>query len=393
MFDDLGVIAVPGYENSIGGHAQMLGATKVYDNSHGVEGIAKEIRADGGAIQINHPADGKWENGLGGDLIYPNFVPDSMEIWNIGAWQYEPPFPATGDHEYPIHLYDRYLDRGDHIAATGGSDSHWRSTTSAQGAGQPTTYVCATENTAQGVINGVKAGRTFISSQPPNYNGPTVNLTKDKNGDGLFETVMGDTLEPGDSIAVTVFNAPGAILRLVGDGGQTLEEVPVDNIAIAHDFTVPSDITWVRAEVFYPDAGDVRGGLDMACEQIAYDGQDAHSYCHGRLAVVALSSPVYFLDPATALTYSGDTTVVEGSPATLATSLNDSRGKAIAGAPVTFSFQGNSYETVTDDTGLASVTAVALGPPGSYEATADYAGSDDHSASHASALIDVTAGS
>ncbi|MGH9273393.1 MAG: DUF3604 domain-containing protein, partial [Acidimicrobiales bacterium] len=60
-FGTHGVIGVPGYENSISGHAQMLGATRVI--SAGDKGVADvtamadTLRAEGGVFQANHPAD------------------------------------------------------------------------------------------------------------------------------------------------------------------------------------------------------------------------------------------------------------------------------------------------------------------------------------------------
>ncbi len=57
-----GVIALPGYENSLSGHAQMLGATRLYDNGDesaaAVQAAADSLRADGGVFQVNHPAEG-----------------------------------------------------------------------------------------------------------------------------------------------------------------------------------------------------------------------------------------------------------------------------------------------------------------------------------------------
>jgi predicted metal-dependent phosphoesterase TrpH len=57
-----GVIPVPGYENSLDGHAQMLGATRLYDrgdrSTSAVQAMADALRADGGIFQVNHPANG-----------------------------------------------------------------------------------------------------------------------------------------------------------------------------------------------------------------------------------------------------------------------------------------------------------------------------------------------
>jgi hypothetical protein len=84
-----GVIAVPGYENSLMGHGQMLGARRIYDKgdsgAQAVTAMAAELRADGGLLQANHPSDPLWPYGYD--------VPvDAVEVWNL-PWQYQPPLP------------------------------------------------------------------------------------------------------------------------------------------------------------------------------------------------------------------------------------------------------------------------------------------------------------
>lgn len=298
LWDSNGVTMVPGYENSIGGHAQMIGATKMYDNSLGVPGLAEQLRADGGAFQINHPADHEWDDASGA-YEYPGFFPDSVEVWNIGAWVYQPPFPATNDHEYPPQFYDALLDEGGRIAATGGSDSHWRSTTAAQGPGQPTTWVCATGTTPAGVVEGIRAGRTTISHQPPAFGGAFAVLEADVDGDGRYETTVGDDVAPGTTVRAAVDLAPGAILRIVTDGSATLAEVPVDSPRFKHTFTVPATSSWVRAEVYYEDGGELRSGLQPVCDLVGAlsgnfgDEYGNVTYCRNRLAMVAMTSPIY----------------------------------------------------------------------------------------------------
>jgi hypothetical protein len=397
-----GLTMVPGYENSIGGHAQMIGATKVYDNSVGVPAVADQLRADGGVFQINHPADGKWEDSAG-NYLFPGFVPDTVEIWNIGVWAYEPPLPATEDHEYPPHFYDRFLDSGAHVAATGGSDSHWRSTTAAQGPGQPTTWVCAAENTVPAILAGLKAGRTTIANEPPAYHGPFATLSADSDGNGTFDSNLGDTVVPGSTVRATVDGAPGAVLRLITNGSTVLEEVPVDSPNFSYTFDVPASSTWVRAEVYYTDAGAERQQLKFACDVVGSgtgqldSGYSDVAYCRTRLAVVAMTSAIYFqapdFDPSTTLTYNGDRTMRVGGAATLSAILTDSGRAPIAGAPVTFGFRGQTYQATTNDTGVAAVRVKVLGPPGSYDVTSGFGGSETYLPSQDRDTVLATGGS
>jgi melibiase-like protein len=385
LWKSRGLTLVPGYENSIGGHAQMIGATKVYDNHAGPPAVADQLRADGGAFQINHPADGKWEDAQG-NYLFPEFYPDTVEVWNIGVWAYEPPAPATEDHEYAPRFYDRFLDQGAHVAATGGSDSHWRSTAAIQGPGQPTTWVCAAANSVPAILAGVKAGRTTISNEPPAYQGPFAKLEADADGDGTFEATVGDTVVSGSRIRASVEGAPGAVLRLVTNGSQILTEVPVDSPSFAHTFTVPESSTWVRAEVYYRDAGEQRESLQPQCDAaggvsgLFGDEYENVAYCRSRLAVVAMTSPVYLQSTgaATTITYTGDTSVRYGSSAALSARLVDASGSPIGGAAVVFRLGEQSYTATTDAAGVASIRAQTTPGPGTYELITRYAGSESN---------------
>ena len=196
-FGTAGVMGVPGYENSLKTHAQMLGATRLYDNGDkelpAVLALADALHADGGVFQVNHPASPDW--------VYGYDVPaDTSEVWNL-PWYYQPPFPVAADNDKQLRFWQLWLDRGAKVAATGGSDSHWVATAAAQGVGQPTTWVYADEATPAGVLAGLRAGHTFISHQPPAYAGPQTFLEADANGDGEYESMVGDTVPPGTRAA------------------------------------------------------------------------------------------------------------------------------------------------------------------------------------------------
>ena len=105
-------------------------------------------------------------------------APDTVEAWN-GPRFYQPPFPASNSHDDAIKYWHGWLDRGAHVALTGGSDSHWVATAAGQGAGQPTTWIYAKTRTVAGLLEGLRAGRTMVSHQPPNYLGPRIYLEAD----------------------------------------------------------------------------------------------------------------------------------------------------------------------------------------------------------------------
>lgn len=295
------VTLVNGYENSMSGHAQMLGATKLYGGGNTcsqVSSVASALRADGGAFQINHPGDGgvgegNWPRRLGGPEC---LVPDSIEVWNIGPWYWQVPAPAANDNDRAVRFWESFLDAGDHVAATGGSDNHWLSTHAVQGVGQPTTWVFAAENTPEAIVAGVRAGRTTISNQPPRLGGARLLL-------GSGASIVGDTVPRSSTfnvIAVAAEGDPasvvGGIVRLVGNGGRTIAEKPLASAGVSGqqgayvaDFTLSPDATdtWVRAELFVPDAKDSRGSACPPASQIQT------TLCQNRWSMTAFTSAMY----------------------------------------------------------------------------------------------------
>ncbi|HET7483726.1 MAG TPA: alpha-galactosidase [Actinomycetota bacterium] len=91
-------------------------------------------------------------------------------------------------------------------------------------------------------------------------------------------------------------------------------------------------------------------------------------------------------DPSTTLTYSGDVTARVGGTATLAATLTGSDGP-VSGATVTITFRGTTFTATTDPRGVASVQSKTPGPPGTYEVTASFAGTDRYSPSTTSATV------
>ena len=240
------MVGLPAYENSLQGHAQMLGARRVYDagdkSTGAVRTMVDALRADGGAFQANHPADPAF--GYGYDIR-----PDTVEVWNLPRI-YQPPLPSASDNDEAIRYWEGWLDRGERVAATGGSDSHFAATLAIQGPGQPTTWVRVADRTPAGILAGLRAGRTFISHQPPGLGGPRVLLEADADRDGAYEATVGDTVAPGTPLRVRVLGAPGAKLELYSDGGSRAgAPVTVTGTAFEHRFTLPAGARWVRAEV------------------------------------------------------------------------------------------------------------------------------------------------
>jgi hypothetical protein len=295
-FGSSGVIGVPGFENSLDGHAQMLGATEVdrfRDLGSDTSGVAaqRDLLHDGGGVfQVNHPTDGYTQQGeldhehLDWGYGY-DIEPDTVEVWNISRlWQ--PPLPSASSNDDAIRYWEGWLDRGAQVAATGGSDNHYLATHAIQGPGQPTTWVLVDEVSPAGVLDGLRRGRTQISHQPPVLGGPRLHLEADADADGLFEAVVGDTVPPGSTIRVRT-DGPGGLLRVVTDGGElAFDPVPVA-AGGSHVFTLPDTATWVRAELLLPDGEAEREAL---CDPLV--GAET-TLCRNQLLTLALTSPIY----------------------------------------------------------------------------------------------------
>jgi hypothetical protein len=285
------MIGIPAYENSLDGHAQMLGATRPVGKGSGaaeVQAAADELRAASldGAFQINHPAEGATEGELDWALGH-QIVPDTVEVWNISRlWQ--PPLPSASDNDAAIRFWEGFLDAGHRVAATGGSDNHYVATTAIQGAGQPTTWVYAEERSAAGVLAGIRAGHTFISHQPPGLGGPRVFIEADADRDGTFESMAGDAVPASAALRVRVEGAAGAKLRLVGTGGRQIgSESTVAAGTYRRGFAPPPWADWVRAEVYVPDGAAARRA---ACDGLL--GTQT-TYCRNALGTLAMTSAVF----------------------------------------------------------------------------------------------------
>lgn len=319
-FGTHGVIGVAGHENSIGGHAQMLGARHPYPagdkQAPAINAMADALRADGGVFQANHPASDigaamtscsdtsrlHWKYGY-------DVRPDSVEVWNEPEYV-QKPAPGT-ENEDAITYWQCMLDRGWHVTATGGSDSHWLSTIAVQGVGNPTTWVLATERSERGVLEAIKAGRTAISAAPPTSGGAPLLLEGDRDRDGVFESMVGDTVPPGTPLRVRSLSpaAVGVVELHTPSGVQSANLTPGGAVS----FTAPATKGWAWARLLEPEGVDVR---KSTCDpQLG----DQTTLCRQPLAQVAMTSAIYLdvaVEPTSTATPTPTPTVTESASPT-----------------------------------------------------------------------------
>jgi hypothetical protein len=148
--------------------------------------------------------------------------------------------------------------------------------------GQPTTWVYVSQPGVAGVLDGLRAGRTFVSSEPPALAGARLFLEADRDRDGSFSALPGDTVPAGVPMRIRAQNVfPGASVLIVTDQGTST--VPA---AGELETTVPN-AKWVRVELRHPDAREERREL---CDPLV--GSQT-TLCRSGLLVDALTSPLY----------------------------------------------------------------------------------------------------
>lgn len=168
------------------GHANIFGAAPfqhapLYALRDGDgEALAEAAHAQGLHLSINHPTNGDpWEYGF-------DIGADSIEVWNAM-------FVAPSPNDDAIALWDGLLMQGRRLTARGGSDCHHQTGIEAMifNVGNPTTWVRARDRSGAAVLEALAAGHVSIGNAPTSER---IELTADANGDGGFETLMGDNV-------------------------------------------------------------------------------------------------------------------------------------------------------------------------------------------------------
>jgi len=173
------------------GHANIWGAEPFpyealwqANRSRDARAAVAAAHAVGALFSINHPASAIFS--LPWEYPVPDGV-DAIEVWN--SLYRLPSLNRWAGH----YIWDDLLSRGRHLPAVGGSDTHmltgWMSRF--WGPGNPTTWVYAEALTADAILAGIKAGHATISYAP---DAVRVVLSADADADGIYETLIGDTL-------------------------------------------------------------------------------------------------------------------------------------------------------------------------------------------------------
>ena len=187
----------------------------------------------------------------------------------------------------------------------------------------------------------------------------------------------------GDTAYVTGISAKSP----PGIPGVVLYAPNADMLTIAYDVMTgqkrwlarfnPSvtDFVSVQSMAVSPDASKIFAAANIDDQNWDSDGDDLDA------GVIAYDiGPGIPLPPPPAtleFTNASDTHGQYSDETTIETRLTDRSGEPIAGAALTFEFQGDVGSVVTDAQGLAAITSTLHQPPGEHTITVSYSGDED----------------
>lgn len=253
--------AVNGLDPSLGANTLNAQMQQAYD----------EVHRQGAIVIANHPTDPDKVH------IWLSHTYEAVEVWN--AYWNIPSFKDASDQDIDdklngeglaqigesanpeireavkhrgagpnhqaIKFWEANLNRGRHMAAVGGGDRH-----SIVFPGLPTTYVFAPTQSRADLLQAVKQGRTWVGS----YQGPQVEFTADADQDGVFESMLGDSVPLNRPVnyKVRIQNGQGGKVEIIKNGTlfQTFALLSNDDTFSFTD--TASSQSWYRVDVFEP---------------------------------------------------------------------------------------------------------------------------------------------
>ena len=257
-FDRL--LLIPGREmTTFHGHFNIFGLTQFVDwrvtpGGLDLNSVLRDIRSKGGIASVSHAESPEGEFCMGCRWTHKDAdmsLFTAIEVINGGRFMFS-----------SARYWDAQLRQGFRLAAVGGSDSH--NGTNPPGPpgsiGWPTTAVEANELSVPAILNGIRAGRTFVD----------LTASHDKAVDfeassGSAHARMGEALKlTGPApVRVEVHTAAcaGSVVHLLVDGEESSgAPLPVSSASGSVEFAaaVPAGRHWLRVEV-----RDTKGSLQL----------------------------------------------------------------------------------------------------------------------------------
>jgi hypothetical protein len=273
------LILIAGEEWGGPGHAGAHGLTRppIFQSEDGataadccssIQQSIDDVHSMGGVFVLNHTIDDS------NPWYWPCDRWDGIEIWNqqwalrelaeadasgMQSWMLKNGMMAPGAPQPPpenlaaiqvrggglnwqrVALYHAFLNSGRHVAAMGGSDAHYLVLP-----GSPTTLVFAEQPTVAGIMDGVRRSRTMVARAA---DAPHLEFTADRDGDGIFETIIGDRIPLAGrpvTFKIHVVGAQDGKLDLVKNG-QVFQQWAINAPDFEVTFTdAPTAASWYR---------------------------------------------------------------------------------------------------------------------------------------------------
>ncbi len=239
-----GCVPMRGVEWGGGGHACILNMTGTDPLNKKPDGTGYTITetiplalARGGSIFINHPFHSTlWPH----SFVHAGIK--GIEVWTTN-------FPDVSEGAAARAWWSGMVAQGSILVAIGGSDNHLHNwlCTDISNSNTPCNRVLAASSQPDDVMDGVNAGRLVINTPK---GGPHAYLWCDQNGDGSYETAMGDNIpvtslkrlrfraevREGQFSTLTVFSLNGSIERSIGSGNPWRADFEADVRPDTKDF-------------------------------------------------------------------------------------------------------------------------------------------------------------
>ena len=251
---------VPEIDSSLGPATLNAQVQAAYDDAH----------RQGGVVIANHPCqDSKVHIWLSREF-------DAVEVWNA-YWNFpkgykdatpqdvddkvngqglnqigedaNPEIRAAvavsggGASHQALKFWEEQLNAGRKKAIVGGGDRH-----SIVFPGLPTTRVFAESNRADKICAGIRAARTWVGSA----GGPEIDFRADRDGDGIYETIIGDSLPLNTTVEyrLRVQNAQDGRVDVIKNGQTVLQLAVLTNDEVFTWTDSSSSKSWLRVDVF-----------------------------------------------------------------------------------------------------------------------------------------------
>jgi hypothetical protein len=213
------VFGMRGLEEWMGGVFERVPSVEIAGDDLDISELLEKIAAAGLVVSINHPLLRPWAWEFCGIDLRPVTC---LEIWNDLYW----PGNKIANPQ-AVAMWTDWLNAGHRITGIGGSDYHYppkpEMELPGERLGMPTTYVFAETLSVEGILDGIRNGRAYVTK------GPEVDFVARLGG---VDYQIGDDLgeQWGEiTFSVSVTNHPsGIIVRLIRCG-EIIGEAPCDD--------------------------------------------------------------------------------------------------------------------------------------------------------------------